>query len=206
MSVNLNDYEFALPNTIYGTTGGTGASQMDGSNFLDRTAEEWTVLRCPPGKMYKIERLTVTGAYNGMGATTNGVTTYCRVAKSVNSMDWSSTPEHSAWGAKTYSEDDYSLRGDGSGTGSYANTLSGYDDQNNRLWMYIAAAEERIEGTGNRRSMTDIITPALGPVYMTGGDVMQVFSTSGANGSGENEAQYFDFQGPMYTISYIEYY
>ena len=197
MGLNLKDYEYELPNTIFGTLSYLNSSTVD----TDQGPQRYDIIIIPQGRTFRIDHLRITdGPGNNAGYTTIGLAR--SMSPTVYGLD------------STGSEGMYNTRSEtdmvpwsrlAAGGGEAENTVYDewgptprYDQQKGgRIYHYLTKYSA-VGGGG-----LDIITPQRGAIWMQSGDSMigwqqQSISTSGGH-EGVNHVA-------SYIMSYTEFF
>ena len=189
MGLNLKDYEYELPNTIFGTVAYMNASSID----ADVSSPRYDIIIIPQGRTFRIDHLRFThGPGSSSGALTAGI------ARSMSPT---------VYGNDNAGEGMYSTRSEAdmvpwsrlaAGGGEVENTI--YDDwgptprtdaqMGGRLWHYLTKNTTPPDGG------LDVVTPERGPIWMQSGDAMIAWQYSNPSTTG-------GYEGTNHRCSYI---
>ena len=208
MGLNLRDYEYELPNTIFGTL-----AYWNSGDASDNAGYVYEIIIIPQGRTYRIDHLRIIG---GPAATLS--TFSVAIARSVSPTQWGYTQAHSSSSAySTPSESDsvpWSRLASGGGDEENVNydqwgPTPRYDLQKGgRLWHYLArndlsSSAYQAENGSRPESGFDVITPQRGPIWMQSGD--SLLGWQNGNPGTSNGSQGRNHRG-SYIMSYMEFF
>ena len=209
MGLNLNDYEYALPNTITGSVPYRSGAWSSNEYFRAEA------LIIPYGRTYKIEMIRVT---NGEGGWTNNL--YCGISRSLNANVWQTgsgynnnsfyvqypeiqqTPTNSNPNADkqvVMNNQSYPM-----GFRHDQNSSTSYAGRTQYLLYSTVSSSNDGDGSWLSNSGFRVLSKDDGPVWLNSGDAIHIWQ-GGSNASSSNGAYGQNLES-NYVISYIEYF
>ena len=206
MGLNLNDYEYALPNTITGSIPYTSGAWQANMYFRSEA------LIIPYGRTYKIEMIRVT---RGIAGSVNQL--YVGISRSLNANSYHTGSGQGNVGtyyqypevqmAPTNSTDKQVV------FNPQANYHMGYRHDYNanaayagrtQYMLYSAQSDSNSgDGSWNSSAGMRVLSKDDGPLWLNSGDAIHIWNNSNPSSTNAHVGQNLDGN---YIISYIEYF